>query len=298
MMRVTVVTLVALAALAGKARAQRVEAGVVDSLAGLPDGLRAYRSGKWETLTRLAPLYADDSIVAVKVGTLAALRLYGRGVQWVCTDPRARPACTISLTIRRPVRSGGLGVAVRALIQRALEPILGGEQWSRNVTTIGRGDDDIVVPLLGAAPEVGADNRQLEVAWAGGKPPFTVQLVKDGVGAVRGVAEVAGQSASLGKFALIPGEYGLRIADARGTSRLTRFRVVEVKDLPSPPPEYDMSGLSGGTRTLLGALWLAGLEDGRWAWEAYLRLLALPGDETARRIRVQLASGRLPPKQE
>jgi hypothetical protein len=109
------------------------------------------------------------------------------------------------------------------------------------------------------------------------------------------VKDVAERSASLDRFALIPGEYGLRIADARGISRLTRFRVVEASALPKPPPEYDAPELSGGARTLIAAAWLAGQGEGRWAWEAYLRLGSLQADATAIMLRAELAAGRLPP---
>ena len=295
MTRVAVLSLACLVVVARTAPAQRVEAGLVDSISGARDGLRVFRDGRWETLARLQPLYVGDSVAATGQGTRARARLHGRGAVWVCAESAGRPGCPSGLRIGAPARGGGLGIAVRGLIQSALAPLFSGESWTRTVSTVARGDDDIVVPLLGTAPEIRAGNRLLELAWLGGTPPFTVQLVKDGAGAVRGVTGVTGQSASLGRFAVIPGEYGIRINDSRGVSRQVRFRVVSVADLPRPPAEYEAPELSGGARTILNAAWLAGREGGRWAWEAYLRLGTLPDDALAVRMRAELAAGRLPP---
>ena len=295
MTRCAVLLLAGVLGLAPAARAQRTEAGLVDSIAGARDGLRVWRDGRWEPLARLQPLYAGDSVAASGAGTLARLRLYGRTPVWVCADPAARAACRAGLRVAAPSRGGGLAVAIRGLISTALAPLLKGEQWTRTVTTVARGDDDIVAPLLGFAAELGAGNRMVEVAWQGGKPPFAVQVVKDGSGEIGGVTGVAGQSASLGRLVLTPGEYGVRIEDSRRTVRLVRFRVVPPGQLPKVPQEYLAPELSGGTRTLIGALWLAGQGDGRWAWEAYLRLGTLPDDVVADKLRAELAAGRLPP---
>lgn len=295
MMRCAALLLAGLTGLAPAAPAQRTEAGLVDSIAGSRDSLRVFREGRWHPLARLHPLYAGDSVAASGAGTVARLRLYGRTAAWVCADRSARAGCRTGLRIGAPARGGGLGVAIRGLINTALAPLRSGEQWTRKVSTVARGDDDIVAPLLGIAAELGAGNRVVEVAWVGGKPPFGVQIVKDGAGEIAGVTGVAAQSALLGRFPLTPGEYGLRIEDSRRTVRLVRFRVVPAGQLPRVPPEYLAPELSGGTRTLIGALWLAGQGDGRWAWEAYLRLGTLRDDAVAERMRAELATGRLPP---
>jgi hypothetical protein len=295
MARCAALLLAGLFGLAPAALAQRTEAGLVDSVAGFRDSLRVFRDGRWEPLARLHPLYAGDSVAASGPGTLARLRLYGRNAAWVCADRSARAGCGAGLKVGAPARGGGLGVAIRGLINTALAPLRPGAQWTRKVSTVARGDGDVVAPLLGSAAELGAGNRVLSVAWVGGKPPFAVRVVKDGSGEIAGVSGVAGQSALLGRLALTPGDYGLRIEDAGATVRLVRFRVVPAGQLPRVPQEYLAPELSGGTRTLIGALWLAGQGDGRWAWEAYLRLGTLRDDVVAERLRAELAAGRLPP---
>ena len=181
------------------------------------------------------------------------------------------------------------------LVRHALEPLFGGEPWSRKVNTIGRGDDDIIVPLLGLAPVLAAGRRDIDVVWEGGVAPFMVRLVQDGGGTVAELGPLAERRAALGRVSLVPGDYGLRIDDARGTVRMTRVSVVAASAVPAPPAELRDAALSGIAREVLESVWLAGRGDGRWSWEAYLRLGALGDDITARRLRAELAAGRLPP---
>lgn len=274
--------------------AQRVEAGLVDSMAGPRGGIRVLREGRWEDLARLTPLYAGDSVSATDRRAMVRIRLYGRGVEWVCGEPRGKLPCPLTLKVPAPPR-GGLSDGIRALVHKVLGSIFGGEEWSRKVSAMSRGSDDIEVPLLGTSQELGAGNRDLEVAWQGGESPFSVQVVNEGSGQITTVTGVNKHAVSLGRVELVPGEYGLRIEDSRGTVRQIRFTVVPRTMLPSPPTTYRSDKLSGGAQLLLTSAWLAGKTEGRWTWEAFLRLSTLRGDRTAERMRAELTAGRLPP---
>jgi len=134
----------------------------------------------------------------------------------------------------------------------------------------------------------------MELAWTGGRPPFTVRLVRDGKGEVAAAAGLNTRRASLGEVDIQPGLHAVHVRDSAGVSRLARVLVVPPDSVPSLQGA-GTAGLSGGSRLLLESVSLAGMGDGRWSWEAWLRLGRLGEDETAARVRAELEGGRLPP---
>jgi hypothetical protein len=293
-MQTPLLTFTALLIGALPAPAQQVEAGILDSLVGPRQGrVRVIREGRTQALGRLAPVYAGDSVIATGEGMLGRIRLYGRAPVWVCARRAPASTCVTGLKVRAPARGGGLGAGIRTLVQSALAPLFGGSAWTRKVNAVARGDDDLFIPLLAAPQEIASGARVLAVSWRGGVGPFQLQVLKDGGGRVAGAQDLGVREARLGPVGLTPGEYALRIEDRQGTVRQSRFTVVLPESVPKAPPAFRQLG--GAAQELLEAVWLAGRPEGRWSWEAYLRLEGQRGEESADRISAELAAGRLPP---
>jgi hypothetical protein len=169
-------------------------------------------------------------------------------------------------------------------------------RWGRQVGTYVRGNaDPPAIPLLDPLPTLGAGRRSLELAWRGGAPPFGVRLVqvdrRREAGRLHGIRD---STAKLPALDLEPGEWLVEVIDSSQRTIQRGFRVVPAGEVPVPP-DSALQGWSGLARQVLANVWLAGREDGRWAWEAWLRLApAARTDPTAVRIRAELAEGRVP----
>lgn len=271
--------------------AWQVEAGLVDSV---PAGARLVRvgpGGAMERLLRLQPLFAGDSVTLFTARARARLRLYPDTVHWVC-GANAEPPCPTGFRVPAPRRRGGTVAALAELVRQSLAGLFSGEAWSRSVTAAARGDGELALPMLGLDSRIAAGRRPIVVAWTGGVPPYEVRLVRDGAGELASASAVRDRRAALGPLDLQPGLHAVQVRDSAGRTRLTRFQVVPGDSMPRVV--LPATSLSEGSKALLAAVGLAGQEQGRWAWEAYLQLSVL-SDETARLVQDQLAAGRLPP---
>ena len=169
-------------------------------------------------------------------------------------------------------------------------------RWERQIGAYIRGDGDpLSIPLLDALPWLSAGPRRLELAWRGGKAPYTVRLVElDRRREAGRLERLADTSAFFPSTELVPGEWMIELIDAERQVMQRTFKVAPAAEVPRPPAA-SLEGWSGAARTIVIAVWLAEQENGRWAWEAYQLLRGLAAtDETAARVRRELAAGRIP----
>jgi hypothetical protein len=138
------------------------------------------------------------------------------------------------------------------------------------------------LPVL-ASPQSNlvSGKRSLLLSWTGGRPPYSLRLVRVDTGAtLLALERLQGTSVRLPEVDLKPGQYSLAVFHTPIDGSLPglqddQIHVVEPSALPAMPVELKAVTLSADEAQLLYAYYLEGLLDGRWTLEAMQRVATL-----------------------
>ncbi len=142
-----------------------------------------------------------------------------------------------------------------------------------------------------------ASDRELHLAWYGGKPPYQVQVSQIGAKtALWNEKNIAKSEITLKKQRITAGSYQVVISDARGGDPV----IGEFTALTNTPPLFqdsetqaiEQSHLPALSKKTLQAAWLA--KQGGWYFEAYQRIAKITGYYPARLLKQGLERGKRP----
>lgn len=152
----------------------------------------------------------------------------------------------------------------------------------------------LAAPLLDVEnPQLVAGARAVYARWIGGEAPFEVTLTDKSTGEV--LARRGGLSArevTLPTVTLKPGSYELRIQQPKGpTGHILSEDGLTVVDAKRLPDGLELKELPAELREVIYADYLAGLEHGRWKFEAAQRVAVLAKRNAAARDWLNYAAG-------
>lgn len=133
----------------------------------------------------------------------------------------------------------------------------------------------LFIPLLEGPMILAAAKRPFCLSWQGGKSPYRIRLYHQYERRPFIEREpVKENSLRIDNLALSPGNYNLKIDDAKGRNIKAKFTVVDPNELPRMPHQEELrqSDLAEAAKITLYATWLAAQNDGKWIFECYQRV--------------------------
>jgi hypothetical protein len=251
------------------AYAHAEEIGWVDSISGPVGGIEILRQGKVEPLRVFLTLHDGDQIV---VTNAAAAIVVGLGEGKSMRVDSTKTPFTLKKTGATPSIPGNLLKWMGGLLDTKASK----SNASSLASMSTRGKDDggqLVVPYLAKRFFVAATTRPMYFSWAGGTPPFEIQLKRQSDGVVLYKQEaIKDRKVTTPVLELAPGDYSLEISDSAKTSYEDFLQAVPGGAIPKRPDTPETRNLSPQTSALMGSLWLASVENGRWIVETIQQL--------------------------
>lgn len=163
---------------------------------------------------------------------------------------------------------------------------------------VGKGDDDSFSVLVSKGADTGnaikvplavrgrnyvlKQGEPLRLDWTGGVAPFSVRI-GEGKVVTQETREIV-----IGAGVMNEKRFAVTIADAGKRKLRIAFEVRQA--LPKVPARIKARETNGA----VAAVWLAGLDEGAWRFEAVRQLRALPPDETTTGLIAAMEKGWLP----
>lgn len=267
--------------LSGAVRAEETPAGyvVAVTLAGEDASAKTavVRQGKELPAKLMMPVFAGDVVFLRDAASRIALEL-GQGNTVEVGGSLAR------YNVEGEIPTGDDAWS----IFKAIGTVLAGDGEEIPENMAAKGDEaELKMPLaVHGANFIVVGERNLWLAWTGGKAPFLVTLTQDGKETVlpKSDSREANISVKPGK------RFSVAIADAGHQVVPVRFRMRD--SLPSMPEELRKAAPGPAADALILSAWLLTQDDGAWAVEAAQALhTRAPADQAAAALLERVIAG-------
>lgn len=221
----------------------------------------------------LMPLYDDDAVFIRDEASKITLSLAKEG-NLVVSGKLMRK------DIAGEMASGDDGFSI---IEQIADILIGGGDGDSFSVLVSKGGDEIAVPMTVRGRNYILRNVQpLRLSWTGGQAPFSVE-VAGGKAIVQASRDIEIPTANIAG-----NRFSVTITDVRKRKLRIAF---EVRKASPKVPEKVKARENHGE---VGAVWLAGRNEGAWRFEAVRQLRALPPDKATSDLIAALEKGWLP----
>lgn len=263
------------------------DVGWIESINGNPTAVQIMRDGKALAAIQFLPIQAGDRIT-IRDDVTTVDVTYGHGG-------------TLQVAPQKPVTVSKQDRAVPNVASNLMNWLVSTATMERKkpgvVSATSRelgGDENLSMPLLANNSTVISGARSLALAWLGGKAPYQLEILRrDTRSSVVQVKNIPGRNFVI-RVDLPVGTYELLLIDSNGVTWREKLAAKPEDRLPSSPKE--LTQLPEQLQKILVASWLATIENGQWAVEAYSRVVELerlnvPGSVS---LKAALEAGNMP----
>ena len=239
-------------------------------------GTVVVRNGKELAPKLLMPLYDDDSVFIRDEASKITLSLAAEGNLQVSGKLMRKD-------IAGEMTSGDDGFSIIEQIVGILTGKSGDDSFS---VLVSKGGDELKAPMaVRGRNYILRDPQPLHIVWIGGEAPFSVR-VDDGKGG-KAISQTA-REIEVPVAGIKGTRFSVTVTDARKRKLRIAFEVR--KALPKAPDKVKARENHGE----VGAVWLAGQQNGAWRFEAVRQLRALPQDKMTADLIAAIEKGWLP----
>jgi hypothetical protein len=193
----------------------------------------------------------------------------------VCLPGKVNKACDFRPVFTVPSEAGAPSFAGRMVswVESQFERwFYGAPEAQRRETITPRDPAQISAPILSAERQLlAAGRRTLCLKWTGGSPPYHVEIRSLAAASLPAAFDVGVNSFCRANVEIMAGTpYSLTVSSgAQGVAySVVGASPADLPEFPSLEEEVPVQ-----LHDTLRAAWLAGQNQGEWAWEAYLRLV-------------------------
>ena len=235
------------------------DVGWIEKIRGAPTAVQIIRDGKRIDATQFLPLQNGDQIYVETVATTVELS-FANGKN-----------LTIRQGQRETVTQSGEVPSVAGNLMSWIASLARSDKKKSNVVLASSRDTGegtgLSIPLLKDDNTLIAGDREMALAWHGGKAPYELKLVQRETQKIGAHFKGLMHNRLLEKVSITPGIYELVVSDSVGDTWREKLIVVSETRLPEAPESLNV--FPSHLKEILTALWLAGIDDGRWVLEAY-----------------------------
>jgi hypothetical protein len=262
-----------------------LDVGWIEKIIGSPGDVQILRNSKKVDAAQFLPIQRGDQIIVNNVSTIVEVT-FANGQR--TTVSKSRPMST-DWTAKEEGKVPSLAsnllnwmTSMGKKDPQQKRIVIAATRRSEIELSKSANGKRLFLPLIVDDTTLIEGKRAVALAWQGGTAPYEVRIVRMDTQLPAAVFRQVGVNRVVGTVELTQGVYELVVTDSVGIS--WQEKVVEVVKGKLPDPPVELKALPVNVQRTMQSIWLAGIEQGKWALEAYTILVTKPQQDAADKL--------------